>query len=240
MAWKKTDASGMADVSMSPDSQTIWLVGKNGTLWFSDRWNSFTRVPAPVLVEGKIPGFIRVASGGDGVTWMVASDGSLWHAHQGDFTKTDASGMADVAVSADDNSVWLAGSNGTVWVTKDRGKTFNQIQAEGFRGVSVGKGGIVWAVGSNGTLWSLDRGSWRQTPASGMQDVGSSPFSTRTYLAGANGTVWLTEDGGTFSQIEASGFHSIATQDTGDVTGRQAWAVGTNGTLWEYSEPILH
>lgn len=99
MAWDKTDASGMADVAIAPDTdQTIWLAGKNGTLWFSDRWNEFTMVPAPeVLVVGKMPGFIRVAAGKDGVVWVVGSDGSLWQVHQGNFTKTGASGMADVA-----------------------------------------------------------------------------------------------------------------------------------------------
>jgi photosystem II stability/assembly factor-like uncharacterized protein len=167
-AWDKTDASGMADIAIDPDSHR-WLAGKNGTLWFSDGWNKFTMIPVPeVLVVGKMPGFIRVAAGRDGVVWVVGSDGSLWHVHQGNFTKTGASGMADVAVSADDNSVWLAGSNGTVWFTNDRGTTFNQVQAEGFRALSVGIGGVVWAVGSNGSFWSLAKGTWHQTPASGM------------------------------------------------------------------------
>jgi hypothetical protein len=58
---------------------------------------------------------------------------------------------------------------------------------------------------------------------------------------GTNGSVWNTDNGETFTQIEeASGFRSIATNDIGDAVGMSASAVGTNGTLWEYSVPPLH
>ena len=84
-----------------------------------------------------------------------------------DWFQTSASGMEDVAAGRD-GSLWLAGENGTVWVSPDAGQSFKQVEASGFARIAVAPDGVVWAAGSNGTLWKLDRGRWTKTSASGI------------------------------------------------------------------------
>jgi photosystem II stability/assembly factor-like uncharacterized protein len=70
---------------------------------------------------------------------------------------------------------------------------------------------------------------WRQSPATGMADVAVSRDGI-LWLAGQNGTVWYSSDGGkTFHKVNASGFNRICVGPDGVV-----WAVGWNGTLWMY------
>jgi len=89
--------------------------------------------------------------------------------------------------------------------------------------------GSVLLVGGNGTLWSLypSQTRWTQTRAQGMGDVAYGGPERRVWLAGRNGTIWWTDVGDSFTQIEASGFESLSVQNDGTV-----WAVGTNGSLW--------
>lgn len=151
------------------------------------------------------------------------------------WSQTPAQGMADVAVSisAQDTKIWLVGKNGTIWFSADQGDTFTQIEANGFRRISVGSDGVLWAVGSNETLWKFQRGSWTQTAASGMSDIGAG--FNKIWLVGTNRTVWTSETGQHFQQDkDANGFVSIASGFTG------TWAVGHNGTLWRFVPDDLH
>ena len=153
--WSQTPAQGMADVAVSISAQDtkIWLVGKNGTIWFSsDRGGKDFTQQKFTQVEGS--GFSRVSVGPDGVVWAVSSDGSLSSYSesvtpsksraQRRWFKTKASGMADVTV-APDGKIWLAGENGTIWFSADQGETFTQIDSSGFRRVSAGSDGVLWS-----------------------------------------------------------------------------------------------
>lgn len=214
-AWTQTPASGIGDVTVAPDG-TIWLAGRNGSVWNSADGRNFNRIDAS--------GFARVAAAPDGSLWAVGGNGSLWHRANGSWVQTPASNMADVAVGPD-GRLWLAGLNETIWNSTD-GQNFTRVEASGFRRLAVGLDGTVWAVGTNGTLWRLDGGQWTQTPASDMGDVAAAGDGT-VWLAGRNGTIWFTRDGTSFEQVEASGFESIAASPQNRV-----WAVGANGTLW--------
>lgn len=241
--WSQTPASGMTDVAVSISAQDtkIWLVGKNGTIWFShDKGGKDFTQHKFTQIEGS--GFSRVSVGPDGVVWAVSADGTVSSYSesvapsitrpQRRWFQTKASGMADVAVSPD-GKLWLAGENGTIWFSADQGDTFTQIEASGFRRLSVGSDGVLWAVGSNETLWKFQGGSWTQTAASGMSDVGAG--FKKIWLVGKNRTVWTSETGQHFQQDkDANGFASIASGFTG------TWAVGSNGTLWRFVPDDLH
>ena len=67
----------------------------------------------------------------------------------------EGSGMEDVTVS-NRGDVWLVGTNGTVWTTRD-GESFTETAGAGFLSASAAGGDAVWLVGKNGTLWSLAR-----------------------------------------------------------------------------------
>lgn len=146
----------------------------------------------------------------------------------GRWWQTPASDADDVAVGPD-GRIWIAGENGSIWFSTDRGRNFTKTEAEGFRRLSVAPDGVVWAVGRNGSLWRYD-GHWRQTEASQIGDV-SVGSNGRIWLAGNNATVWYSDDAGsTFERVEsASGFRRVAAAPDGTL-----WAVGFNGTLWSY------
>lgn len=222
--WIKTPASGMGDVTVGYGGR-VWLAGRNGTIWYTDNGVDFTQVTAS--------GFARVAAGPDGALWAVGGNGTLWVYRNGSWTNTGASGMGDVAVSPS-GLVWLVGLNGTVWTYN--GTTFTQIPASGFSRIAVALDRTVFAVGSNGTLWRYRDGSWRllRRAPSDLVDVAISPCG-RIWVTRKDGTIWFSENGRRFYQIEASGFESIAVGLDDNV-----WAVGYNGTLWKYERRPLY
>jgi hypothetical protein len=146
------------------------------------------------------------------------------------WTKTPASGIGDVAV--DQNRLWVAGTNGTVWFSDDWGATFEATSASGFARLAVAGDGTLWTVGMNGTVWYLPAGdpagAWQLTAASSIGDAAVALPSGRLWVAGTNGTIWFSDDGaGSFTRVDASGFGRLATAADGTL-----WAAGVNGTLW--------
>jgi photosystem II stability/assembly factor-like uncharacterized protein len=143
-----------------------------------------------------------------------------WH-------QTTATLIGDVAV-ASDGTVWVAGTNGTIWFSSNQGRDFTQLDATGFIRIAVAPNGTVWAVGDNSTLWKYD-GNWAKTEASLIGDVAVASDGT-IWVAGTNGTIWFSSNQGRdFTQLDATGFIRIAVAPNGTV-----WAVGDNGTLWKY------
>lgn len=152
--------------------------------------------------------------------------------------KTQATGMADIDI-ARSGRIWLAGSNGTIWSSKD-GTDFEQESGvSGFGRIAAGEEGQqVGAVGrDNHTLWIKGPGGerWYQTKASGVADFAFDGYTV--WIAGTNGTIWYAPGPAAnrgqiesleFKQVKAEGFCRVATHT------RRLWAVGCNGTLWEY------
>ena len=246
--WAQVNASGIGDVAAAPDGR-VWVSGTNGTVWYSDdQGQKFSEITAS--------GVIRVAIGPDSVLWGVGVNGTLWsHVpfHIGlrpvpQWTQSVAVSAAADVTAAPDGSVWLTTRDGSIMVSHDNGASFSKIDASGFACLSADTDSSIWAVGTNGSLWHYDSsGSWFQTPASGMQDVGvehltyfGGDHAGRIWLVGKNGSVWLSIDKGqTFSQkVDAQGFASVC--GAGEVSkaaessaaGEDAWFVGANGSLW--------
>lgn len=134
----------MEDVAIAPDSK-VWLVGKNGTIWFSnDQGQSFMQV------EGR--GFSRISAGPTSVVWATMTDGTLWKLVTGSWIKTAADEVGDIAI-APNGLIWLARKDGTVWSSSDESITFIHYEEAGdLENIAAMKRG-AWAVGFDGTLW---------------------------------------------------------------------------------------
>jgi photosystem II stability/assembly factor-like uncharacterized protein len=239
--WKQVNASGIGDVAVAPNGR-LWMAGQNGTVWYSDDQGVTSH-----QITGS--GFSRVANGPDGVLWGVGINGTLWSWNSALVWEQSkaVTNATDVTV-APNGTVWITRTDGTIHYSTDKGQTFTAIVASGFLHISAGSDNVLWAVGINGTLWYYQSASgkpaWKQTAASDMRDVGvelssmsSNQHLGRIWLAGKNGTVWLSIDNGvTFTQkTDASGFASIAgagSQSKVSSNPEDAWAVGTNGTVW--------
>ena len=217
--WHSTRTSEINDVAIAPNG-FIWLTGKTGVIWVSDNiyGSSFTQI--------KARDFNRLSVGPDSTVWVIKSNGTLWKFVAGNWTKTAAKSVEDVAIAVDGN-VWLVEKSGAVSFSRDKGQSFTQIAATGFSRISTGLDGTIWAVGTNGILWKFVAERWIQTTASNIGDVAIAPGGL-IWLAGKNGIVWSSSDDGvTFTQDEhASGIENIAAGRSG------AWAVGFDGTLW--------
>ncbi len=239
--WQQTKATGMADVGVARSGQ-IWLAGSNGTIWSSSNGETFDE-------ESGISGFGRIAVGNDkGHVGAVGRDNHLLWIRGGispRWFQSPATDVADIALGGDD-TVWIAGTNGTIWYAESPAAfgyqieklQFKQIKADGFCRVAS-HAQLLWAVGCNGTLWKYrrdyrtnsawDAGEWVRTPASGIADVAADESDT-LWLTGQNGSVWKSTNGVDFVPISppGSGFASIAAGN-GSV-----YAVRTDGTLWRY------
>ena len=152
--------------------------------------------------------------------------------------KTAATSIGDAAI-APDGTVWIAGTNGSIWYgyNSATGADFVRLPAEGFRRLAVGANGMLWAVGFNGTVWSYDTATpyssekWVKAPVAGMADVAVAPNGT-VWTAGKNGNIWysyLSATGLKFKKLPATGFSRVAVGSDGTL-----WAVGSNGSLWHY------
>jgi hypothetical protein len=108
----------------------------------------------PVFTQMK-----RLAVGPGHRFWAIDFKGNLYTRDNkppvDQWSDTKGSGMEDVTVS-NRGDVWLVGTNGTVWTTRD-GESFTQTSGAGFVSASAAGGDTVWLVGKNGTLWTLAR-----------------------------------------------------------------------------------
>jgi hypothetical protein len=253
--WYKENASGIRDVSIASDGKA-WLVGQNGTVWFGFWQTSsyrFTQVPAS--------DFSRIAVAPNNVVWAVGFNGTVWKYASGVWTMVPIDVGTDglngmVGVDVDYNgTIWFvrssscapiyiscsASTKGSIWYSNDQGNHVTRVPSSGFCRISSGNYG-VWTVGCNGTLWRYNAGIWTKTLASGMGDVAAHGFQGTIDLAGLNGTIWSTYDGGKsfYRDTTASGFASVANYVNAGQLYYQTWAVGYNGTLWLQGGAIVH
>lgn len=157
--WFQSPASGVADVALGGE---VWIAGTNGTIWYATRPIAFKfQIESLQFKQIKAEGFCRVATL-TRVLWAVGCNGTLWKYQRnfktdsawdaGEWTRTAASGIADVAADELD-TLWLVGKNGSVW-RSTRGKDFVLISPPGTGFVSIGAGkGAVYAVHADGTVW---------------------------------------------------------------------------------------
>lgn len=144
-----------------------------------------------------------------------------------EFTRTNASGLQDVAV-APNGTIWACGTNGTIWYSTSNGNTWTQIEASGFKSIGANDNNII-ACGDDETVWIANGSgaSFQRTSATGFQDVVISPGG-RMAGAGTNETIWTSsiQSPNNWSKAEASGFISVDNNDNNIV------AAGSNGKIW--------
>ena len=144
-SWSETAAKEIEDVAIALDSKKVWVVGKNGTIWFSsDQGQRF------IQIEGS--DFSRISVKAEDMVWAVKSDGSLWKLVAESWSRTAVTGIEDIAI-APNGLIWLTGKDGTVSSSSDDGVTFNQYEeVSGLKNIAARNRG-AWAVSFDGTLW---------------------------------------------------------------------------------------
>jgi hypothetical protein len=149
--WKRLEAtdklrSPVEDAVVNYDN-SLWVTLKNGQMWsirngVDWEWRTVLGL------------FKRLAVGPNNQWWGIDTQGFLWsrdgNHDPGEWFATNGSGMEDVS-AGEDGTVWLVGTNGSVWTTRD-GQSFVQVTASGFRSVSA-QANWAWFVGADGALW---------------------------------------------------------------------------------------
>ncbi|SFL83695.1 tectonin domain-containing protein [Nitrosomonas communis] len=144
-SWSETAAKEIEDVAIALDSKKVWVVRKNGTIWFSsDQGQRFMQI------EGS--DFSRISVKSENMVWAVKSDGTLWNLAAGNWNKTAANGIEDIAI-APNGLIWFSGKDGTVSSSSDDGITFILYEeVGGLKNIDARNRG-AWVVSFDGTLW---------------------------------------------------------------------------------------
>jgi hypothetical protein len=234
----------MTDVGVDLDDgppHDVWLVAADGTLWRLTKGGA----PFPVNKEPSPADVQRVTAALDNTVWAVAAGELHYRKRPSDaWSKVPrASEPPFVDVTIMNGAAWVAGENGTVWMTRD-GRTFEwRGSIIGFKRLagSGGGDGQLWGIaarGTDGSLWYRTPGgdaTWYQADGIGRtttwRDVSVS-YEGTVWLVATDGTVWSTADGTAYHQVPGEGFASIA-------AGRfeNIWGVKTDGSLWIY-QPV--
>jgi uncharacterized membrane protein YgcG len=181
---------------------SLWVCTANGQMWSMRNGRDWEW-------RSVLDAFKRLAVGPGNQWWgitrtglVMRRDGNLDDAH-GYWRDTRGSGFEDVSV-ATDGTVWLVGSNGTVWRTSD-GQSFTRIDAAGFRSISAHGHDVVWAVGTNGTLWAYYNAPDSSPPSGGSGGGGGGGSGGGGGGGGGGGAARLT-----LTVTDWSAHHSIA------------------------------
>lgn len=147
-----------------------------------------------------------------------------------DWESAPFSGAADIAVGPD-GTIWVTGSNGTVWFSSD-GTNFNNTGANHNLGrIAVSNGGTVWAVGNDGSVKRFNPdGTWYTTNAEGAADIAIGPDG-KIWVTGIDGTLWCSSDASNWTRTPASGAADVDIGPDGRI-----WVTGTDGTVWFSSD----
>jgi hypothetical protein len=217
--WTKMSVTEVGDVAAG-ERNFILIVNRNGELLQStDEGKTFE----PFGRDG----VARVALGPRRSVLIVDTDGKVWSLRGSRWAETDASGMADVAISPKGEVACTAGVDGAVWLSTDGARFTEDPGTKDYSRVSYDPLGTLWAVDTSGGLWKRARGTWEKTSAEKiMVDVAAGPQGA-IWLTDKGGGVWVSNWGEHFFKTPGQGFQNIAVAPDGI-----AWIAGQNGTLW--------
>lgn len=232
-------------VSVDPAREVtrVWLVANNGTLW--------TMGPTGSVAQVDAPGGLRVVAVTGDVTLLALDAGNRLFSRSSDswVQRDSPGGVSDpfVSVTGDGRGRgWLATRGGRVFSTRDGGASF-QPESSGFGQGSAPRATKVGVTDrSSETLWFLDdqRLVWRRgesdssprqvqnVPSGVVQDIAGGPSDRLWIVMSLSGPdrVWTTDGVISLQKIEGSSdvFMVAPVIDGG------AWAVKSDGTLWEF------
>lgn len=252
----------------------IWR-SANGTAWSlmtDDGFGSPTNAESGLMVFGS---YLYAGTGNGGASggqlWR-SSDGVNWtQIEDAGFGDVNNTSIWPLAVSG--GYLYVSGQNsvtgGEVWRSSD-GTSFTQVNVDGFgdannRGITSGgdfggyvyvgtrndvDGGEIWRS-SNGTVWSQvgtsGFGSTNNQRVKVMGDYADSYlyFKADSNVGLAPAELWRTEDGTTYSQVNADGFGDANnTQIPGDlsVLNGSIYVSTRNtvagGSVWRSAAPV--
>jgi hypothetical protein len=244
------DGNSAIWVSVDPMAQPvthIWLVANNGTLWRMDTAGNVSHVDAP--------GNFRVVADVDPIGLLaIDREDHLWSLSSGSWTlRANPDGPADPFVSATGDGsgrAWLATRDGRVFSTNDGGASFSP-DSSGF-GPGADRPQALKAYFTHrpsDTLWYLDteRRIWQRGGVGGPGSLSKYPHVGDGLvhdISVADGLIWVimprpggvgasTTDG--VSSLESTAMsNDIFTVAAG--INRSAWAVKSDGSLWEFVE----
>jgi uncharacterized membrane protein len=232
--WRAADAG-------NPFFDSCWGVAWNGSKWLAIGNGSSSYI-----------GSTSIVSSTNGISWKSVDAGSP--------VFTEPRGIAwngfywiAVGYSSDNNASIAKSSDGVIWVYIDGGSPiFTQ-------GECVAWNGQTWVAGGISTGYSIatstDGITWTPT-ASGFYSPGSfvksvAWNSTMWALVGldttTNGTVAISEDGNTWSQMDAAPPHFFSTDGYGMIWNAREWIatgsqtsstyISSTGLVWTQSTP---
>ncbi|WP_162820669.1 WD40/YVTN/BNR-like repeat-containing protein [Microvirga calopogonii] len=214
--------------SMFNPALNVLLTGEDGHLWVANLY-----VPETIQSLGG-NGFRRVAVGQNGKNVKCLDmSGILWAlGASGNWIQTQSQIVGPLDdVMVDGNDVWLTGTNGTIWTTKDGTNYQDGTVLIGFQRLAVGADGSIWGIGTSGLLCWYERSTrtWYPSNGSGMEDLSVS-YEGVIWLVSKTGQVWTTTDGKTFNPTPGTDFRRIAVGRYGI-----AYGVKTDGSLWMWA-----
>jgi len=231
----------------SPDSDHIWIVGLNSTIFHSsDGGNSWLPQESPVKVDLYDVYFLDSQNG-----WAVGKYGTILHTENGgkkwvkEETLTDQR-LFDVYF-VDAQRGWMVGSWGTILHTKDEGETWEK-QGSGedkiYNGVWFVDNRRGWIVGEYGTILHTEDGGMQwvsqqcndiipvvredewETPTPSLYGV-YFQNQEKGWAVGLDGIIIYTEDGGNYwKKLESPAEFALYKIMVIDHNG---WAVGLRG-----------
>jgi hypothetical protein len=141
---------------------------------------------------------------------------------------TDAGDIA----AAGPELIAIAKRDGTLIGSTDAGQSFKPFRRDNVSRVSINADHAFCIVDTNGDVWfrAPHDPEWIQTNASGMTDVAIGPKGEAACTAAADGAVWISSDGRTFTKVQSSDFIHVSFDLQGTL-----WATGNNGSLWKFA-----
>ncbi len=205
---------GQAEDIAAAQNGRLWVLGPEsaygGWLVYNQDINGTREFAGAVAV--------RIATGPNGIPWIVTLDGGIWRhstAAATSGTWTQVTGCAkDIAIGGN-GDVWVLGcpdSQGLLGVYKwNGGSGFTGADGRGVR-IAVSSSGRPLVVASNGTVWRRNSADpnvsgWKRLP-----DVGATPNDNTDIYADASDSVWLIgkDDEGYVLNENTVDFHTPA------------------------------
>ena len=126
----------------------------------------------------------------------------------------------------------IAKRDGTLIGSTDAGKNFKPFRRDNVSRVSINADHAFCIVDTNGDVWFRPPSNpeWIKTNASGMTDVAIGPKGEAACTAAADGAVWISSDGRTFSKVQSSDFIHVSFDLQGNL-----WATGNDGSLSKFA-----
>jgi photosystem II stability/assembly factor-like uncharacterized protein len=242
-------ATGVTDdlhgLAVEKISGYIYAVGENGVfLRSSDGGSSwkhdYYKAPTGLSYESRLNG---VAVWGDNL-WLAGAAGRIYYSSDKGATFTPAVDLADTTITfmavtfTSATHGWVVGWNadgGLIMGTRDGGTTWTLQHAdeEYLYGIYAEQGSgstKLWVVGDRGTILStLDGSVWTKQGFSASTDLFCVQFFTPMigWVAGEDGSIYGTKDGGALWQKQKSGTSAIL-ESISMVTADSGWIVGAD------------